>query len=133
MNRPPTKLFCRLKNVCGFFNEFEQRAAESSRVFHESLENPTPNVTAGETFTVKIMVKKMTDKRLKLADIEIENNGGTDLAAYDLKVGRKNTAVDAFGNLTADKSAVSSGNNISIDDLIKFVNTYTTETIQIDD
>lgn len=51
----------------------------------------------------------MTDKRLKLADIEIENNGGTDLAAYDLKVGRKNTAVDAFGNLTADKSAVSSG------------------------
>ena len=75
----------------------------------------------------------MTDKRLKLADIEIENNGGTDLAAYDLKVGRKNTAVDASGNLTADKSAVSSGNDISIDDLIKFVNTYTTETIQIDD
>ena len=89
LNRSPTKLFCRLKNVCEFFNEFEQRAAESSRVFHESLENPTPNVTAGETFTVKIMVKKMTDKRLKLADIEIENNGGAYLAAYDLKVGRK--------------------------------------------
>ena len=109
MSRPPTKLFCRLKNVCGFFNEFEQWVTESSRVFHESLENPTPNVTAGETFTVKIIVKKMTDKRLELADIEIENNGGAYLAAYDLKVGRKNTAVDAFGNLTADKSAVSSG------------------------
>ena len=76
----------------------------------------------------------MTDKRLKLADIEIENNSGAYLAAYDLKVGRKNTAVDAFGNLTADKSAArNSGNNISIDDWIKFVNTYTTETIQIDD
>lgn len=75
----------------------------------------------------------MANKRLELTDVEVENNGGSDLAAYDLKVGRKNTAVDAFGNLTADKSAVSSGNNISIDDLIKFVNTYAAETIQIDD
>ena len=89
-------------------------------------------VSDGETFMVKITVKEMANKRLELTDIEIENNGGTDLAAYDLKVGRKNTAVDAFGNLTADKSAVSSGNNISIDDLIKFVNTYAAETIQID-
>ena len=109
MSRPPTKLFCRLKNVCEFFNEFEQWVTESSRVFHESLENPTPNVTAGEMFMVKITVKEMANKRLELTDIEIENNGGAYLAVYDLKVGRKNTAVDAFGNLTADKSAVSSG------------------------
>ena len=90
-------------------------------------------VSDGETFMVKITVKEMANKRLELTDIEIENNGGTDLAAYDLKVGRKNTAADALGNLATDKSAArNSGNNISIDDLIGFVNTYTAETIQID-
>lgn len=87
-------------------------------------------VSDGEMFVVKITVKEMANKRLELTDIEIENNGGTDLAAYDLKVGRKNTAT---GNISTDKSVASlSGNNISIDDLIEFVNTYTAETIQID-
>ena len=77
-------------------------------------------------------VKKLANKRPELTDIEIEDNGGKDLSAYDLKVGRKNTAVDAFGNLTTDKSAVSSGNDISINDLIDFVNSYSEDSIQID-
>ena len=76
-------------------------------------------------------VKKLANKRPELTDIEIEDNGGKDLSAYDLKVGRKNTAVDAFGNLTTDKSAVSSGNDISINDLIDFVNSYSEDSIHI--
>ncbi len=86
----------------------------------------------GENFIVKITVKEMANNRKELTDIEIENNNGKDLSAYDLKVGRKNTIVDALGNLTADKSAVSDGNNININDLIDFVNTYTDEKIKID-
>lgn len=65
-------------------------------------------------------VKELANKRPELTDIEIEDNGGKDLSAYDMKVGRRNTAVDAFGNLTTDKSAArNSGNNISIDDLTR--------------
>ncbi len=76
-------------------------------------------------------VKEMADNRKELTDIEIDDNEGRDLSAYDMKVGRKNTAVDAFGNLTTDKSAVSSGNDISINDLIDFVNSYSEDSIQI--
>lgn len=86
----------------------------------------------GENFIVKITVKEMANNRKELTDIEIENNNGKDLSAYDLKVGRKNTIVDALGNLTTDKSVVSDGNNININDLIDFVNTYTDEKIKID-
>ena len=45
-----------------------------------------------ETFIVKVTVKELTNGNKDLTDIEIEENGGRELAAYDLKVGRKNTA-----------------------------------------
>ncbi len=82
-----------------------------------------------ENFIVKITVKEMANNRKELTDIEIENNNGRDLAAYDLKVGRKNTVE---GNSSTDKSVASlNGNAIIINDLIEFVNTYTTKTINI--
>ena len=91
-------------------------------------------VSDGETFMVKITVKEMADKKLELTDIEIENNGGAYLAAYDLKVGRKNTAGNPLGSFAAGAEATvahNSGTNISINDLIEFVNTYAAENIQI--
>ncbi len=82
----------------------------------------------GEPFIVKITVKEMTHNRHELTDIEIEENNNRDLAAYDLKVGRKK-AVE--GNSSVDKStAVPNSLNIIINDLIEFVNSYTEETIQ---
>ena len=84
----------------------------------------------GENFIVKMTVKEMANKRPELTDIEIEDNGGKDLSAYDLKVGRKNTAT---GNSSTDKSVASlSGIDISINDLIDFVNSYSEDNIQID-
>ncbi len=84
----------------------------------------------GENFIVKMTVKEMANKRPELTDIEIEDNGGKDLSAYDMKVGRKNTAT---GNSSTDKSVASlSGNNISIADMIDFVNSYSEDAIQID-
>lgn len=84
----------------------------------------------GENFIVKMTVKEMANKRPELTDIEIEDNGGRDLSAYDMKVGRKNTAE---GNISGDKSPTFlNGNDISINDLIDFVNSYSEDSIQID-
>ncbi len=65
-----------------------------------------------------------------MTDIEIEDNGGKDLSAYDMKVGRKNTAE---GNISGDKSpTIPNGTDITINDLIDFVNVYSEDSIQID-
>lgn len=80
-------------------------------------------------------VKEMANKRPELTDIEIEDNGGKDLSAYDLKVGRKNTAEGNISEVTSEKTTPStflSGNDISINDLIDFVNSYSEDSIQID-
>ena len=83
----------------------------------------------GENFIVKITVKELAQGRSELTEIEIEDNGGKDLSAYDLKVGRKNTAE---GNISVDAStALSNGTDININDLIDFVNTFTEDTIKI--
>ena len=84
----------------------------------------------GENFIVKMTVKEIANKRLELTDIEIEDNGGKDLSAYDMKVGRKNTAE---GNISGDKSpTIPNGTDITINDLIDFVNAYSEDSIQID-
>ena len=86
----------------------------------------------GENFIVKITVKELANKRMELTDFEIEGNNDKDLTAYDLKVGRKNTAANSLGSSEVDKSiSRNSGNDIIIDDLIEFVNTYTEKTINI--
>lgn len=86
----------------------------------------------GENFIVKITVKELANNRKELTDFEIESNDGKDLANYDLKVGRKNTAANSLGSSEVDKSiSRNSGNDIIIDDLIEFVNTYTEKTINI--
>lgn len=43
----------------------------------------------GEYFIVKMTVKEMANNRKELTDIEIDENGGRDLSAYDLKIGIK--------------------------------------------
>ena len=84
----------------------------------------------GENFIVKMTVKEIANKRPELTDIEIEDNGGKDLSAYDMKVGRKNTAE---GNISGDKSpTIPNGTDITINDLIDFVNAYSEDSIQID-
>ena len=88
-------------------------------------------IQSGEDFfIVKITVKELTQGRTELTDIEIEKNGGKDLSAYDLKVGRKKKADE--GNMSGDASpAVPNGSDINIGDLIDFVNTFTDDTIKI--
>lgn len=89
----------------------------------------------GENFIVKMTVKEMSDNRKELTDIEIEGNGGKDLAAYDLKVGRKNTVEGNISEVTSRKTTPSAGlngNDIIIGDLIDFVNSYSEENIHID-
>ena len=89
----------------------------------------------GENFIVKMTVKEMADNRKELTDIEIEDNGGRDLSAYDMKVGRKNTATGNSSEVTSEKttpSASLSGTDITINDLIDFVNGYSEDSIQID-
>lgn len=88
----------------------------------------------GENFIVKITVKELANKRPELTNIEIEDNEGRDLSAYDMKVGRKNTAGNSLGSFAAGANATvahNSGNNISINDLIDFVNSYSEDSIQI--
>ena len=88
----------------------------------------------GENFIVKLTIKEMADNRNELTDIEIEGNNGRDLATYDLKVGKKNTAEGNTSVVTSEKTlppALPNGNDIIIDDLIEFVNTYTEKTINI--
>ena len=80
-------------------------------------------------------VKELANKRSELTDIEIEDNGGKDLSAYDMKVGRKNTAGNSLGSFAAGANATvahNSGTDISINDLIDFVNSYSEDNIQID-
>ena len=80
-------------------------------------------------------VKEMADNRKELTDIEIEDNGGKDLSAYDMKVGRKNTATGNSSEVTSQEttpSASLSGTDITINDLIDFVNGYSEDSIQID-
>lgn len=87
-----------------------------------------------ETFIVKITVKELANGRKDLTDVEIEGNNGKNLTAYDLKVGRKNTAGNSLGNFAAGANATvahNSGNNIIINDLIDFVNSYTAKSINI--
>lgn len=89
----------------------------------------------GENFIVKMTVKEMADNRKELTDIEIEDNGGKDLSAYDMKVGRKNTAGNSLGSFAAGANATvahNSGTDITINDLIDFVNVYSEDSIQID-
>lgn len=79
-------------------------------------------------------VKELANKRPELTDIEIEDNEGRDLSAYDIKVGRKNTAGNSLGSFAAGANATvahNSGNDISINDLIDFVNSYSEDSIQI--
>ncbi len=88
----------------------------------------------GKNFIVKITVKEMSDNRKELTDVEIEDNGGKDLSAYDLKVGRKNTVEGNISEVTSQKtlpSALPNGDDININDLIDFVNTFTEDTIKI--
>lgn len=88
----------------------------------------------GENFIVKLTIKEMADNRNELTDIEIEGNNGRDLAAYDLKVGKKNTVEGNTSVVTSKKTiptTLFNGNDIIIDDLIEFVNTYTEKTINI--
>ena len=78
----------------------------------------------------------MANKRPELTEIEIEGNGGRDLAAYDLKVGKKNTAGNSLGNFAAGANATvahNSGTDISVGDMIDFINSYSEENIQIGD
>lgn len=84
-----------------------------------------------EAFIVKITVKELNQGRKELTDIEIEKNGGKDLAAYALSVGKKKTAVNALGNFVMDESKTSGGSDINIGDLIDFVNTFTDDEIEI--
>ena len=89
----------------------------------------------GENSIVKMTVKEMADNRKELTDIEIEDNGGKDLSAYDMKVGRKNTAGNSLGSFAAGANATvahNSGTDITVNDLIDFVNVYSEDSIQID-
>lgn len=88
----------------------------------------------GENFIVKMTVKELANKRPELTDIEIEDNEGRDLSAYDMKVGRKNTAGNSLRSFAAGANATvahNSGNNIIINDLIDFVNSYSEDSIRI--
>lgn len=87
-----------------------------------------------ETYIVKITVKELSGGRKDLTDVEIEGNNDKNLAAYDLKVGKTNTAGNSLGNFAAGAKATvanNSGNDVIIDDLIDFVNTYIDEKISI--
>ena len=89
----------------------------------------------GENFIVKMTVKEIANKRPELTDIEIEDNGRKDLSAYDMKVGRKNTAGNSLGSFAAGANATvahNSGTDITVNDLIDFVNVYSEDSIQID-
>ena len=89
----------------------------------------------GENFIVKMTVKEIANKRPELTDIEIEDNGERDLSAYDMKVGRKNTAGNSLGSFAAGANATvahNSGTDITVNDLIDFVNVYSEDSIQID-
>lgn len=111
-------------------HESKNKIRRYANVIQSQKDNDSP----AETFIVKITVKELANGNKDLTDIEIEENGGRELAAYDLKVGRKNTAGNSLRNFAkADKTTVAhnSGNDTIINDLIEFVNTYTAKSINI--
>lgn len=81
----------------------------------------------GEIFLIKITVKEFANNRKLLTDVEIEHNKGRDLAAYDIKVARRDTIQGkikeaAAGNISTDKSlALRNGSDYIISDLIDFI------------
>lgn len=98
------------------------------------IQSQKDNDSPVETYIVKITVKELSGGRKDLTDVEIEGNNDKNLAAYDLKVGKTNTAGNSLGNFAAGAKATvanNSGNDIIIDDLIDFVNTYIDEKISI--
>lgn len=98
------------------------------------IQSQKDNDSPVETYIVKITVKELSGGHKDLTDVEIEGNNDKNLAAYDLKVGKTNTAGNSLGNFAAGAKATvanNSGNNIIIDDLIDFVNTYIDEKISI--
>lgn len=98
------------------------------------IQSQKDNDSPAETYIVKITVKELSGGRKDLTDVEIEGNNDKNLAAYDLKVGKTNTAGNSLGNFAAGAKATvanNSGNDIIIDDLIDFVNTYIDEKISI--
>lgn len=112
-------------------NDTKHGTKNKIRRYANVIQSQKDSNSPTETFIVKITVKEMANNRKELTAIEIESNNGKDLAAYDLSVGRKNTAVNALGNFVTDKSETSSGNEVNINDLVDFVNTYTDEKIDI--
>lgn len=98
------------------------------------IQSQKDNDSPAETYIVKITVKELSGGRKDLTDVEIEGNNDKNLAAYDLKVGKTNTAGNSLGNFAAGAKATvanNSGNDVIIDDLIDFVNTYIDEKISI--
>lgn len=98
------------------------------------IQSQKDNDSPAETYIVKITVKELSDGRKDLTDVEIEGNNDKNLAAYDLKVSKTNTAGNSLRNFAAGAKATvanNSGNDIIIDDLIDFVNTYIDEKISI--
>ena len=81
----------------------------------------------GEIFLIKITVKEFANNRKLLTDVEIERNKGRDLAAYDIKVARRDIIQGkikeaAAGNTSTDKSlALRNGSDYIISDLIDFI------------
>lgn len=98
------------------------------------IQSQKDNDSPAETYIVKITVKELSGGRKDLTDVEIEGNNDKNLAAYDLKVGKTNTAGNSLRNFAAGAKATvanNSGNDVIIDDLIDFVNTYIDEKISI--
>lgn len=98
------------------------------------IQSQKDNDSPVETYIVKITVKELSGGRKDLTDVEIEGNNDKNLAAYDLKVGKTNTAGNSLRNFAAGAKATvanNSGNDVIIDDLIDFVNTYIDEKISI--
>lgn len=98
------------------------------------IQSQKDNDSPAETYIVKITVKELSGGRKDLTNVEIEGNNDKNLAAYDLKVGKTNTAGNSLRNFAAGAKATvanNSGNDVIIDDLIDFVNTYIDEKISI--
>ena len=86
----------------------------------------------GEPIMVKITVKQLKGNSKQLTDIEFESNNNRDLSAYSLKTAKKNTSADTLRESPVDKSyGNNASDNIIINDLIEYVNTYTEKTVKI--
>lgn len=69
-------------------------------------------------FLVKFTIKEITKHRKLLTEIEIEENGNKDLAAYDVKVTNKKALV---GNMSVETTAFHKSTDYIVADLIEFV------------